>query len=166
MNAENAIPQCRTEASPVNRSVIISNDKGTARRRVNDKSEVSKVNTDKTGGSETSKRLDKSRLVSPSIKHTEDCQPQLSNLKERSPVTVEMATDTVKATISERSPVAAPVDVNDMICDQKMVADNVDVIESTDAQKELFTVSLRKPAGITSYIEDGYFITFQHVTAL
>ena len=128
---------------------MVSKDKGTARRRVNDNSEASKMNTDKTGGSETSKRLDKSRLLTPSIKHTEDCQPQLSNVKERSPVTVEMAAATVKATVSERSPVTPPVGVNDMInfCDQKLEADNVDMIDSTDVQKELSPVSLQKPAG-------------------
>lgn len=119
----------------MNRPVVVSSDKSTARRRLNDKSEASKVNSNKTGGSETSKRLDKPRLLSPSIKHTEDHQPQLSNVKERSPVSVEMAAPTVKA---------ATVDV---ICDQRIVADNVDVIESTDAPKELSAVSLQKPAG-------------------
>lgn len=128
----------------MNRPVVVSGDKSTARRRLNDKSEASKVNSNKTGGSETSKRLDKPRLLSPSIKHTEDHQPQLSNVKERSPVSVEMAAPTVKAAISERSSVNATVDV---ICDQRIVADNVDVIESTDAQKELSAVSLQKPAG-------------------
>ena len=155
MNAENGPPQHRAEAvSPVNRPVIVSNDKGTARRRLNDKSEASKVNTDKTGGSETSKRLDKSRLLSPSIKHAEDCQPQLSNIKERSPVTVEMAAPTLKAAVSERSPVNTTVDVNDIvICDQRMVTDNVtDVIGSTDAQKQLSTVSLQKPPGTCTCI--------------
>ena len=153
LNAENAALQHRTEASPVNRTVTVSNDKDAVRRRLNDKSEASKVNTDKTGGSGTSKRLDKSRLLSPSIKRTEDCQPQLSNVKERSPVTVEMAATTVRGAVSKRSPETVPVGVNDMICDQRMVADNVDVIDSTDAQKELSTGSLQKPAGtcITSY---------------
>lgn len=141
----------------MNRPVTVSSDKGTARRRLNDKSEASKVNTDKTGRSETSKRLDKSRLSSPSIKHTEDCQPQLSNVKERSTIAVEMAAPTVKAAVSERSPVTATVDVNDtvtMICDQRMVTDNVHMTDSTDAEKELSTVSLQKPAGtcITSYM--------------
>lgn len=154
MNAENAMLQRKSEASPVNRPVIVSNDKQTKqtiRKRLNDKSEASKVNTDKTGGSGTSKRLEKSRLLSPSIKQTEDCQSQLSNVKERSPGTVEMAAATVRATVSERSPVTAPVGVNDIVCDQRMEADNVDVVDSGDAQKELSAVSLRKAAGITSY---------------
>ena len=148
LNADN-VTQLRSEAAPVNmsRPVIVSSDKGTTRRRVNDNGEASKVTSDKTGGSETSKRLDKSRLLSPSIKRTEDCQPQLSHVKERSPVIVEMAAATVKATVSERSPVTPPVGVNDMICDQKMVADSVDVIDSSEGQKELSTVSLQKPAG-------------------
>ena len=106
------------------------------------------MNTGKTGGSETSKKLDKSRLLSPSIKLTEDCRPQLSNVKERSPVPAEMAAPSVKAAVSERSPVIPTADVNDtMICDQRVVTDEVCVIDSTDAQKELSTVSLQKPAG-------------------
>ena len=155
LNAENVTSQSRTEAAcPVNRTVTVSSDKGTARRRLNDKSEASKGNTDKTGGSETSKRLDKSRLLSPSIKHTEDCQPQLPNVKERSPVTVEMAAPTGKAAVSERSPVTTTVDANDtMIFGQRVVTDDACVIDLTDAQKELSTVPLHKSAGtcITSY---------------
>lgn len=139
----------------MNRLVIVSNDKGPVRRRLNDKSEASKMNSDKAGGSGASKRLDKSRLLCPSVKRAEDClQPQLSNVKERSPVTVEMAAATVQATVSERSQVTEPVEVqnvNGMICDPKMVhvADNIDAIDSRDSQKELSTVSLRKPAGNT-----------------
>jgi len=134
----------------VNRPVIVSNDKGPVRRRLNDKSEASKMNSDKAGGSGASKRLDKSRLLCPNVKRAEDClQPQLSNVKERSPVTVEMAAATVQATVSERSRVTEPVEVNSMTCDPKMVADDIDGIDSRDSQKELSTVSLRKPAGIT-----------------
>lgn len=134
----------------MNRSVIVSNDKGPLRRRWNDQSQVSKMNADNAGGSGASKRFDKSRLLCPSVNHREDClQPQLSNVKERSPVTVEMAAATVQATVSERSPVTEPVEVNGMICDPKMVADNVDVIDARNSQKELSSVSLRKPAGIT-----------------
>lgn len=136
----------------MNRPVIVSNDKGPVRRRLNDKSEASKMNSDKAGGSGASKRLDKSRLLCPSVKRAEDClQPQLSNVKERSPVTVEMAAATVQATVSERSLDTEPVEVNGMICDPKMVhvADNIDAIDSRDSQKELSTVSLRKPAGNT-----------------
>ena len=81
-----------------------------------------------------------------------------------------MATATVKAAVSERIPVAAPVGVNDMICDQRMVADNIDVIDLADAQKELSTVSPQKPAG-TVHVQrhDNYaevFISFQHFTVL
>lgn len=134
----------------MNRPAIVSNDKGSVRRRLTDKSEASKMNSDKAGGSGASKRLDKSRLLCPNVKRAEDClQPQLSNVKERSPVTVELVAATVQATVSERSPVTEPVEVNGMICDPKMVADDIDAIDSRDSQKELSTVSLRKPAGIT-----------------
>ena len=107
------------------------------------------MNSDKAGGSGASKRLDKSRLLCPSVKREDCLQPQLSNVKEISPVTVEMAAATVQATVSERSRVTEPVEVNGMICDPKMVADNVDMIDTRNSQKELSSVSLRKPAGIT-----------------
>lgn len=56
----------------MNRLVVVFSDKSIVRRRLNDKSEVFKVNSNKIGGLEISKRLDKLRFLSLSIKYIED----------------------------------------------------------------------------------------------
>lgn len=149
--AENSPLIQRNEASPVTRSAVVSNDKQTVRRRLNDKSEVSKGNTNEAGASGTGKRSDKSKLLNKSIiKQTEDRQPQLFNATARSLATTEVAVASVRVTTSEKCPLMTAVEVNSVPCDPRMVADSLDVIDTADAQKELSTTSFQEPTGITS----------------
>lgn len=143
-SSENSTLIRRNEASPVDKSAVVSSDKQTVRRRLNDKSIVLKSNADEAGASGTSKRSDKSRLLNPSIKQTEDCQPQLFNATAR-PLA---ATEVAAISTPEKCPVTTAVDVNSVACDPCMVADTFDVIDTADAQKESSTTSFQKPAGI------------------
>ena len=152
-STENSALKPRNEASPVNRSAALaSTDKQTVRRRLNDKSEVSKGSTDETRVSGTDKRLDKSRLLNPCVKQTEGCQPQLLNAAGRSLANTEVTAVSVRATTSENCPVTTAVEVSNVPCDPRMVADNFDAVDTAHASKELSTTSFRKPAGITLYI--------------
>lgn len=151
-STENSILKPRNEASPVNRSALASTDKQTVRRRLNDKREVSKGSTDETRTSGTDKRLEKSRLLNPSVKQTESCQPQLLNAAGRSLANTEVTAVSVRATTSENCSVTTTVEVSSVPCDPRMVADNFDAIDTAQASKESSTTSFQKPAGITLYI--------------
>lgn len=153
-NAENStLKSRRNEVSPaVNRPAVISisSDKPTIRRRLNDKSEASKGNTDEAGVSGTGKRLDKSRLLNPSVERTEDCQvePQLFNATAKPLASVDrVAAASVRATSPERCPVTTAVGASGMSCDQRVVADNFGVIETADVQEEVLASSPRKFPG-------------------
>ncbi len=139
------------EASPMTKTTVASNDKQTVRRRLNDKKEVSKGNTGEAGASGTGKRSEKSRLLNPSIKQTDDCKPKLFNATGRTLAATEVAAASVRATTSEKCPVTTAVEVNSVPCDPRMaVADNLDVVGTADAQEELSTTLFRKPTGITT----------------
>lgn len=148
-SSENSTLIRRHESSPVDKLAVVSSDKQTVRRRLNDKSIMLKGNTDEAGASGTSKRSDKSRLLNPSIKQTEDCQPQLFNATARPLAATEVAAISVRAATPEKCPVTTAVEVNSVPCDPRMVADTFDVIDTADAaQKESSSTSFQKPAGI------------------
>ncbi|KAL9975428.1 hypothetical protein ACROYT_G012589 [Oculina patagonica] len=142
-SAENSPLKHRNERTPVNKSTVASSDKQTVRRRLNDKSEVWKGNTGEAGASGTGKRSDKSRLLNPSIKQTDDCKPKLFNVTARTLAATEVAAASVRATTSEKCPVTTAIEVNSV--PRMAVADNLDVIDAADVQKELSTTSSRKP---------------------
>ena len=151
-STENSALKPKNEASPVNMSTLTSTDKQTVRRRLNAQTEVSKGRTNETRASGTDKRLDKSRLLNPSVKQTEGCQPQLLNAAGRSLANTEVTAVSVRATTSENCPVTTAVEVSNVPCDPRMVADNFDAVDTAHASKELSTTSFQKPAGIILYI--------------
>lgn len=144
INSENSTPVRRNEVSPLNRQAVDLNDKKTFRRRFNDKSETSKLNTADVRVSGTSKTLDKSRLLNPSTERTESSSSV--NATGRSLAAVEMEPSLGRAPSSECSPVPTAVVRSDLSCNQRTVADSFSIKDTADVQKELSTSSSKKPS--------------------
>ena len=130
-SAESSTTIPRTESSQLKNEAVVSSNTKTVRRRLNDKHEEPKDNTNET---ETNKRLGVSRLLNTS---TEKTERTLNSIKTAACVT--------RATSSETCPVTTSTGVTSLTSDQRMVAENVGMAST---QEELLKSPLLRTPGM------------------
>ena len=136
--AEDSTVTPETQASSLNRATVVSDNRQTIRRRLNDKSEESKSNTDAT---ESINRLKNSKLLNTNMDRTDkDYQPQLITT-ERSVAPLNTASS-VTATSAESCPMTPSTGVSTVTSDQTVLAEII-MPDKGDVQVEELSPSFK-----------------------
>lgn len=146
--AENATVAPETQASSLNREMVVSGNRQTIRRRLNDKSEESKSNIDTTG---SINRLKNSKLLNTNTDQTDkDYQPQLIT-SERSVAPLKTASS-VTATSSESCPIAPSTGVSTVTSDQTVLTEII-MPDKVDVQVEELSPSFKTTGTLYKQID-------------
>ena len=130
---ENSTATPETEASSLNHETVVCDNKQTIRRRLNDKSEESKSNSDATG---SNNRLNNSKLLNTNMDRTDKMITT-----ERSVAPIKTASS-VLATSSESFPVTPSTGATTVTSDQTVLAEII-MPDKVDVQMEELSPSLK-----------------------